>query len=130
MHLWLDSYGRSASVKLRRKQHTAGLPTVLQLQLQLQLQLFLLLLVMICILLVCRVAFLQKAFREEFEPRKKASKVSSQNAAADAIRPGSFLSCIKASKEQMQNMKGVEPTLSKLEVIRLEALRVLESMAA
>lgn len=53
-----------------------------------------------------------------------------QQSGAEAVRPGSFLSCVTASKAEMSGMQGVEPTIQKLEVIRQEALRVLESIAA
>lgn len=80
----------------------------------------------------CRIAFLQKAFLEEFEPGKasQATGASRQQSGAEAVRPGSFLSCVIASKAEMSSMQGVEPTIQKLEVIRQEALRVLESIAA
>ena len=83
-------------------------------------------------LFACRIAFLQKAFLEEFEPGKKsqAMRSSAQQSGAEAVRPGGFLSCVTASKAEMLSMQGVEPTIQKLEVIRQEALKVLESIAA
>lgn len=77
-----------------------------------------------------RKAFLQKAFREEFEPGKQARKAASQQASSSSVRPGSFLTCVTATQAQMQSMKGAESTLAKLEIIRREALQALESIAA
>lgn len=81
-------------------------------------------------LLYCRKAFLQKAFREEFEPGEQSRKADSQHASASSVRPGSFLTCVTATQVQMQSMNGAESTLAKLETIRREALQALESIAA
>ncbi|KAL3148749.1 hypothetical protein ABBQ38_014160 [Trebouxia sp. C0009 RCD-2024] len=77
-----------------------------------------------------RVAFLKKAFLEDFEPGKPVAGASAQQSVPEAVRPGGFLSCVTASKAEMASMKGVETTIRKLDVIRQEALRVLESIAA
>ncbi|KAL0035493.1 hypothetical protein WJX77_008779 [Trebouxia sp. C0004] len=77
-----------------------------------------------------RTAFLQKAFREEFEPGEQSRKTDSQQASSSSVRPGSFLTCVTATQVQMQSMKGAESTLAKLETIRREALQALQSIAA
>ncbi|DBB14614.1 hypothetical protein WJX82_003763 [Trebouxia sp. C0006] len=77
-----------------------------------------------------RKAFLQKAFREEFEPGAQSQKADSQHASSSSVRPGSFLTCVTATQVQMQSMKGAESTLAKLETIRREALQALQSIAA
>ena len=77
----------------------------------------------------CRVAILQKAFLEELEPGKasQAQGTSAKQSEAEAVRPGSFLPCVIASKAEMSCMQGAQPTIRKLEVIGQEALSACRS---